>query len=111
MSDTDTPTMMTVAQVARSIPGRAGRDGKGIHPSAVTRWIVQGIPARNGERVKLAAVRVGGRWMIRPDDLEAFFAALASTTPAAQPAKKRRTEAQRRRATEAAARALIARGA
>lgn len=108
-TDTTTPTMMTVAQVARSIPGRDGT--KGIHPSAITRWVTTGIPARNGQRVKLAAIRVGGRWLIRPDALDAFFAALGSTEPSAPTKPKRRTEAQRRRASEAAARELIRRGA
>src|SRR5262245_5954530 len=71
--------LMTVAQVCRSIRGARGNDT--LSPSTVTRWILSGCPSRGGERVTLAAVRVGGRWMVAPEALEAFFAALASTGP------------------------------
>lgn len=110
ISPATSETLLTVSQVAKSIPGRTG--SRGLAPSTVARWIVSGAPARNGERVRLAAVRVGGRWLVRPADLQTFFAALGDTTPAATIAKpKRRTETQRRRASEAAARELEKRGA
>jgi hypothetical protein len=109
-TSTSTPTLLTVAQLERMIPGRNGR--KGLNPSAVTRWITSGCRARNGERIHLAAIRIGGRWMIRPADLDAFFVALAATDPPSTTTpRRRRTPEQRRRASEAAARSLIARGA
>lgn len=112
MSTSPSPVLLTIAQVSKSLPARTGSKSSGLAPSTVVRWVQSGVPARNGERVKLAAVRVGGRWMIRQTDLDAFFEALAATEPTATlPTKKRRTEAQRRRASEAAARELIRRGA
>lgn len=68
---------LTVSQICRAYPGSRGKPS--LNPSTVTRWILSGCPARSGERVKLAASRVGGRWLVSPSDLQAFFAALAST--------------------------------
>ena len=72
-----TAELLTVSQVCRAYPGCRGKPS--LNPSTVTRWILSGCPARSGERVKLAASRVGGRWLVSPSALEAFFAALAST--------------------------------
>lgn len=68
---------LTVSQVCRAYPGCRGKPS--LCPSTVTRWILRGCPSLNGERVKLHASRVGGRWLIAPSDLEAFFTALRST--------------------------------
>jgi hypothetical protein len=99
---------LTVSEVCRRLPGARG--ARHVTPSTVTRWIVLGCPARDGTRVRLAATRAGGRWLIRAADLEMFFAALAAdpTTPATTPT---RTPAARRRTSEAAARELERRGA
>ena len=103
--------LLTVSQVCRSLPGARG-NGR-VSPSTVTRWILVGCPARNGQRVRLAATRAGSRWLIRPADLEAFFAALAATEPVPQSptTPKSRTTAQRQAASEGAARELERRGA
>jgi hypothetical protein len=53
--------------IAGIVPG-------GKHPSNVIRWIVGGLLV-HGVRVRLRAERVGGRWQVRPEDLEAFRAA------------------------------------
>jgi hypothetical protein len=99
----------TLTQIADRIPGARG--AKRVSPSTITRWILQGCPSRTGQRVKLAATRVGGRWCVRPVDLDAFFTALAGNTEAA-PAIN--TTSQDRKACERAARAnesLAKRGA
>ena len=98
----------TVSQVCRRIPG--ARDNARITPSTVTRWILTGCPGLDGVRIKLNATRVGGRWLIAPDHLDAFFAALGATADAA-PAPKPRTATQRLNASERAARELERRGA
>jgi len=80
----------------------------------VTRWILRGCPSLGGERVKLAASRVGSRWLIAPSDLEAFFAALASTragADASKPCADRRSSRERQVASARAAKELERRGA
>lgn len=108
---TDTSTeLLSVAQVCARYPGRGS---KRLHPSTVTRWILTGCPSRAGVRVKLAAIRVGGRWMLQPAAIDHFFAALASTspTPIQTHASTRRTSAQREQASARAIDNLERRGA
>lgn len=106
-----TEPLLTVSQVCDRVPG--ARSNKRINPATVTRWILVGCPARNGQRVRLAATRAGARWLVAPAALEEFFAALASTEqhPADPPTPKPRTEQQRRAASEQAAEELKRRGA
>ena len=105
-----TAGLLTVSQVCRHIPGARGNER--VTPSTITRWILTGCPGRSGTRVKLVATRAGSRWLIAPGDLEAFFAALAAPNGvAAPPPAQPRTEAQRRTASERAARELERRGA
>jgi hypothetical protein len=107
MSD-DLP--LTVSRVCRRFPGARG--ARNVTPSTVTRWILSGCPARNGERVKLAATRCGSRWLIRQCDLNAFFEALATdpggTTANTPPL---RSPAARNKASDRAGRDLERRGA
>ncbi|MCE9567343.1 MAG: helix-turn-helix domain-containing protein [Planctomycetes bacterium] len=107
-----TEALLTISQVCDRVPG--ARRNRRISPSTATRWILFGCPARNGQRVRLAATRVGGRWLVHPAALEEFFVALANTDPVSQsPTQQRppRSEAQRSAASEAAARELKRRGA
>lgn len=86
MSTDTLPDLLTVSQVCRRFPGARG--AKHVTPSTVTRWILVGCPARNGTRVKLVATRCGARWLVRPADLDSFFAALKgdiSGTPPSSP--------------------------
>lgn len=69
---------LSVAQACRLYPGNRGN--RSLAPSSMTRWITKGCRARNGQLVKLKATRCGSRWLIDPDDLAAFFEALADTT-------------------------------
>jgi len=48
----------SLSQAAKPIPGR----GKPFtNPSTIWRWVVDGIRLRDGSRLKLEAVRLGGR--------------------------------------------------
>lgn len=87
--------LLTISDVCRRIP--AARGGRRLAPSTVTRWILSGCPNRAGVRVRLRAVRVGGRWMIRPDELDGFFEALGAD-PAIPPPPVPPTANQRRAA-------------
>jgi hypothetical protein len=109
--DTASPAagLLTVSQVCRRIPGARGNTT--VSPSTVTRWILAGCPSRGGERVRLAAVRAGSRWLVAPRALDDFFGALGSTVAPPPTPTGRRTEAQRRAASARAARELERRGA
>lgn len=48
-----------------------------VHPSAPWRWMRRGILGRNGQRVFLEGVRVGGKLMTSEPAMERFFAAVA----------------------------------
>ncbi|MGH7134800.1 MAG: helix-turn-helix domain-containing protein, partial [Pirellulales bacterium] len=66
--------------------GRAARK-LGKDPATLWRWREQGVRVRGTEqRVRLAMVRLGGRWYIRPADLEAFTAAAAGDDVVETPA-------------------------
>lgn len=71
--------LLTVSQVCRTLPG--ARENSRITPSTITRWILLGCRARNGQRVRLRATRCGARWLIAPEELAAFFDALAADGP------------------------------
>jgi hypothetical protein len=74
---------LTISQLCRRLPGARG--AKNVTPFTVARWILVGCPSRTGERVKLPATRAGSRWLIRPADLDHFFAALKGDTSGPPP--------------------------
>lgn len=49
-----------------------------VNPSAPWRWMRRGILGRNGERIYLEGVRVGGKLMTSQPAMERFFAAVAA---------------------------------
>jgi Protein of unknown function (DUF1580) len=69
------------------------------------RWIMRGVPGPDGVRIRLEAIRVGGKWLTSREALERFAAA---TTPRfnAEPAPAPRTPTARQRASERAAKRL-----
>lgn len=95
----------TLSQIAATIPGAKGASR--INPATLTRWILTGCRARNGQRLRLPATRCGSRWLVRRSDLDHFFTALAAdpSTPPAPP-----SPAERQRAADRATRELIAAG-
>jgi hypothetical protein len=99
--------LLTISQIVTRLPGARG--ARRVHPATVVRWITAGCPARDGTRVRLAATRAGSRWLVRPSDLDAFFAALAADP--VPPADPPRSPAARNRAAEAAGRELEQLGA
>ena len=69
-NNTDTcDPWITVAEAAARCPGHP-------HPSAVWRWHRRGIRGRDGSRVRLKAIRRGGRIYTCPSWLDAFFSEL-----------------------------------
>jgi hypothetical protein len=69
------------------------------------RWILRGVPGPEGRRVRLEAVRCGGKWLTSKEALQRFIEAItprfdtdATTAP--------RTMTQRQRASALAAKRL-----
>lgn len=93
--------LLSVSAVARAV----SRDGhKPVSPSTVVRWIVEGARDRSGNRVKLAAVKVGARWATTKAAVDEFVAAIsgpAADTFAGRVAKAAQT------ATDPAVRAWL----
>ena len=62
---------ITLNEAAKLTPRR-------VHASTLWRWARKGCRARNGERIHLAHLRVGGRVMTTEAALEEFFRELAA---------------------------------
>jgi hypothetical protein len=102
--------LIALTQAARKYPGHRG--AARLHPATLTRWILAGVRAPDGRRVRLEAVRVGCRWLTSEAALARFAAAL-TPRPGGHPAAAAevRTPHQRDRAADQAAAALIRAGA
>jgi hypothetical protein len=103
--DITTEALISPADAARRLP--PFRRGRPVHPSCVLRWIADGIRLRDGSRLRLAAVRIGARWLTSVEALERFVRA---QTPRPADAPPPRTPVQRQRAAERAGKALEALG-
>ncbi len=69
------PDLLPLSEVCRRVPGHRG--SQHVTTTTLTRWIVTGCRAQDGERVLLPATRAGYRWLVSPADLDAFFVRLA----------------------------------
>lgn len=97
------------AAVAQSLPSTRG--GKPVHPSTIGRWRSQGVPGRDGSRIKLRAVRLPSGWATTLEWVREFFDAMtADKEGEPAPAPEVRTPASRRRQIERANRELDAIG-
>lgn len=99
---------MALSTAGRRFPGVRGNAG--VDPSTVFRWVTQGTKATDGSRVKLEAVRVGGRWLTSDQAIARFVAALTGGATAAETPAPRQPSA-RQRSSEAAAKQLEQMGA
>jgi hypothetical protein len=99
MIDSTTEELLSLAEAARTVPGKSGR---GVNPSTVWRWALRGV---NGTRLEV--LRLGGRTCTSRQALQRFYerctTAAIGVTPTATPAI-------RRKAVEAAERELAADG-
>jgi hypothetical protein len=94
--------LLSLNQAARKLP--PGRRDRPVSLSCVLRWVLDGAPAPDGSRVKLEAVRLGGRWLTSIEALGRFADAL--TPRQSKPIPKGRTPKQRERGTEGAKKIL-----
>jgi hypothetical protein len=95
--------MLSLAQAARRLP--PGRRGRPVSLSCVLRWVLEGAPGPDGRRVRLEAVRIGGRWLTSAEALGRFAAALTPRLTD-ESATAPRTPRQRQRAADLAAKRL-----
>jgi hypothetical protein len=103
--DISNETLISLPEAGRSLP--AGRRGRPVHASCIFRWIMQGSTAPDGRRVRLEAIRLGGRWLTSREALSRFAEALTPQfddepiMPRSQ-TQRQRASAQARRELEAA---------
>ncbi len=100
---------LTLSEISAALPGARG--AKRLAPSTLTRWIITGCPARDGQRIRLPATRCGSRWLVYQTDLDTFFAALAADPMPTPPVQTPRSETARSKASQAAGKRLAAMGA
>jgi hypothetical protein len=83
----------------------AYRQGKAPTLSCGIRWIVDGVVGPNGERIRLEATRLAGRWLTTPGAITRF---LVAQTPQldGEPTPTLRTPSARARAADRAAKEL-----
>ncbi len=76
MIDSTTETVLTFSAAARRIPPL--RSGRPVSPSTLWRWAAVGCRARDGQRVRLETLRMGGSTATSLEALQRFFAALSA---------------------------------
>ena len=76
--DALTEKLRSFAEAASRLP--ALRGGKAVNPSTLWRWTKRGVRARNGVRVRLEAIKVGGTCCTSDEALLRFFRALSDGT-------------------------------
>src|SRR5262245_51788545 len=90
---------LSLSKAARQFP--SFRQNRPVAPSTVFRWIRFGVLLPDGRRVRLEAIRLGGRWLTSAQAIERF---IACQTPQFSdgPVSTPRTVRQRQRAAERA---------
>jgi hypothetical protein len=104
MLDLTSETPIPLKDACRLVP--PARSGKRTHLSTLLRWIQHGARGPSGERVRLEAVRLGGRWLTSREALQRFAAALTPPTDTVPPAPASRTPSARAKAADRAGQAL-----
>jgi hypothetical protein len=101
MIDLATEQKISLAVAAAETP--PGRNGKKTHLSTILRWVLRGAKAPDGSRVRLEAVRLGGRWVTSREALQRFAERLTPRVGDEVPAPASRSHTRRRRESERAA--------
>jgi hypothetical protein len=85
---------ITLTEACRLMP--RGRRGSRPHLSTLLRWIMHGAAGRDGQRVRLSAIRCGGRWLTNRASIRDFCERLTcrieDLPPPMTPAHKRRED-------------------
>jgi hypothetical protein len=95
--------LLSLPQAARRLP--PGRRGRPVTLSCLLRWILDGVPGPDGRRIRLEAVRLGGRWITSVEALARFGERLTPRL-SDEPAPPPRSPAARQRAADMAGQRL-----
>jgi hypothetical protein len=98
---------LSLSQAARRFP--PFRKDRPVAPSTIFRWIASGVRLRDGRRIRLEAVRLGGRWLTSEQAVQRFIDRQTPNVDA-DSAALARAPSQRTRRAEQAAEALEAAG-
>jgi len=101
MLDISSESTISLTQAARLLP--LGRRGRPVSLSCVLRWVLSGAIGPSGERVRLEALRLGGRWVTSREALQRFAEALTPRLSDAPPSPLRSPAARRRGSEQAEA--------
>jgi hypothetical protein len=91
---------MPLSQAARRFP--AYRQGRPVTLSCLVRWVTDGVRGPEGERIRLEAARLAGRWITTPQAIARFIDAQTPRQVDTQ-SKSSRPPSARQRASERAA--------
>jgi hypothetical protein len=95
--DKDSPqSPVTLTQAAKLVPPTRGN--RPVHAATLSRWIMKGVVGRDGNGIKLKALRTPGGWRTSGEWLTEFFEALARdkvAEPAPQPVLRSPARRQR----------------
>jgi hypothetical protein len=83
-------TLRSFAEAAKRLPMLRG--GKSVNPSTVWRWTKRGVRARNGVRVRLESIKIGGTCCVSDEAILRFIHALSAdelVAPTRSPAPPR----------------------
>jgi hypothetical protein len=97
----------TLTRAARRLPRT--RQDRPVTPSCLFRWVTTGAIGPNGQRVKLEAARIAGKWVTTPGAIRRFVQAQTPHGSAQAPTFPR-SASQRHRANERAREQLEKRG-
>jgi hypothetical protein len=92
----------TLTQAARRVPRT--RQNRPVTLGCLFRWIMTGVIGPDGQRVRLEAARLAGKWVTTPGAIRRFAA--AQTPSLAADAKVAPSPSRRQREKERAAREL-----
>jgi hypothetical protein len=104
--DPTSDDILTLTQASHASP--PGRNGARPHISTLVRWIVEGCATRDGRRVRLSAIRWGGKWLTSRAAMREFAEKL--TPPQEPDLSAPRAASKRRLAEERTANVLAADG-
>lgn len=106
MIDLSAETPLPLVAAAATIP--PARAGKKTHISTLLRWILSGAKAPDGERIRLEAVRMGGRWLTSREALQRFAERLTPHVGDSPEIAAPRTSSRQQRGAERAGEKLKA---
>jgi hypothetical protein len=98
--------LIPFGQIIRDRVIPPGRNGRKLHLSTLIRWATDGSRGPSGEKVRLEAARLGGRWLTSVEAISRFMRALTPPAPPAPSSQTPCTPGQRQRAAERAGREL-----